>query len=77
MTRDSAGDIDEESGRLTPPFAGRYRIELGYRHHFTHRAYDVLPDGQHFILIRDAAPANADLVIVDNWTSELATRLRK
>jgi len=53
-----------------------FRLD-GYRHHFTHRAYDVMPDGKRFIVIRDAPPANADLVLVDHWTTELAARLRK
>jgi serine/threonine-protein kinase len=48
----------------------------GYRHHYTHRAYDVMPDGQHFIMIRDGAPLAGDLVIVDHWTTELAARLK-
>ena len=47
-----------------------------YRRHFTHRAYDVLPDGR-FILIRDGRPLPGDLVMVDNWMSEIAARLGK
>ena len=48
----------------------------GYRRHFTHRAYDLTPDGR-FVFIRDGRPARGDLVMVDNWASELASRLRK
>jgi eukaryotic-like serine/threonine-protein kinase len=58
---------------------GKRRALFGvdaYRRHFTHRAYDVMPDGR-FVLIRDGYPLAGDLVRVDNWTSELAARLRK
>ena len=58
---------------------GKRRALFGvdaYRRHFTHRAYDVMPDGR-FVLIRDGHPLAGDLVMVDNWTSELASRLRK
>ena len=49
----------------------------GYRRHFTHRAYDVLPDGQHFVMIKEGPPLTGDLVLVDNWFSDLAARLPK
>jgi serine/threonine-protein kinase len=48
-----------------------------YRRHFTHRAYDVLPDNQRFVMIRDVGPVAGELVMVDNWTSELVARLRR
>jgi len=53
-----------------------FRLD-GYRRHFTHRAFDVTSDGQHFLMIRDGAPVAGDLVIVDNWFSDLAARLPK
>ena len=49
----------------------------GYRRHFTHRAYDLTPDGQNFIMIKENPPAPGDLVLVDNWFSDLTARLRK
>ena len=48
----------------------------GYRRHFTHRAYDVTPDGKHFIMIREHPPLPGDLVLVDNWFTDLSARLR-
>jgi hypothetical protein len=48
----------------------------GYRRHFTHRGYDVMPDGKQFIMIREIALAPGDLVIVDNWFPDLTARLR-
>jgi Tol biopolymer transport system component len=48
----------------------------GYRRHLTHRAYEVTPDGKQFIMIRQHPPASGDLVIVDNWFSDLAARLK-
>jgi serine/threonine-protein kinase len=49
----------------------------GYRRHFTHRAFDVTADGQHFIMIKDGAPVAGNLVVVDNWFADLAARLRR
>ena len=47
----------------------------GYRRHLSHRSYDVTPDNKHFIMIRDGAPVAGDLVIVENWFSDLTARL--
>jgi serine/threonine-protein kinase len=52
------------------------RLE-GYRRHTSHRAYDVTPDNQHFLMIREGAPLAGDLVIVDNWFSDLTARLQR
>ena len=48
-----------------------------YRRHFTHRAYDVLPDGKHFVMIKEGPPPTGDLVLVENWFSDLAARVPK
>ncbi len=48
-----------------------------YRRHPTHRAYEVLPGSQRFLMIRNGAATTGDLVLVDNWFAELATRLRR
>jgi serine/threonine-protein kinase len=48
-----------------------------YRRHYTHRAYDILPDNQHFVMIRNGAPPRGNLVIVDNWVADLAAKLGK
>ncbi len=58
--------------------AGRSQILMsleGYRRHLSHRSYDVTPDNKHFIMIRDGAPVAGDLVIVENWFSDLTARL--
>jgi eukaryotic-like serine/threonine-protein kinase len=60
--------------------SGRQRVLFslrGYRRHYTHRAYDVLPDNQHFLMIRNGAPPRGNLVIVENWVGDFAARLRK
>jgi serine/threonine-protein kinase len=49
----------------------------GYRRHYTHRAYDILPDNQHFLMIRNGTPPRGNLVIVENWVGDLTARLRK
>ena len=41
-----------------------------YRRHFTHRAYDVLPDGN-FVMIHEGMRGAGDLVLVENWFAEL------
>jgi Tol biopolymer transport system component len=48
-----------------------------YRRHATHRAYDLMPDDQHFLMIRGGPTALGDLVIVDNWFEELKAKLKK
>ena len=53
-----------------------FRID-GYRRNFSHRGYDVTPDGRQFLLIREIPGANADFVLVENWATELAAQLRK
>ncbi len=65
----------------TPSFAsGPLRTLFsvaGYRRHPTHRAYDVLPDDQRFVMIRGGAAAAGELVQVDNWFDELKAKLKK
>ncbi len=47
-----------------------------YGRHPSHRAYAVMPDNQHFLMIRRGAAANGDLVMVDNWFTELSATVR-
>ncbi len=51
-------------------FEGRYYTGVG-----TGRAYDVSPDGQHFLMIKaigaDATAAPPSLIVVQHWTEEL------
>jgi hypothetical protein len=45
------------------------------------RAYDVSPDGQRFVMIKEldaekgAAPSLSHMILVVNWAEELKTRL--
>ena len=52
---------------------GRYFSQL------SGRTYDVLPDGQRFLMIKDVSPAQVTaiqrIVIVQNWTEELKRRV--
>ena len=65
----------------TPSFASGPLRSLfsvaGYRRHPTHRAYDVLPDDQRFVMIRGGASAGGELVQVDNWFDELKAKVKK
>jgi serine/threonine-protein kinase len=76
-----AGELVATEVSTSEAFAsGRQRALFsirGYRRHYTHRAYDILPDNQHFVMIRNGAPPRGNLVIVDNWVADLATKLRK
>ena len=53
-----------------------FRVD-DYHRHFSHRAYDVTPDGQRFIMIRSGDAPRGELVVVDNWLTELAQRAGK
>ena len=46
-----------------------------YRRHPTHRAYVVLPGDQGFVMIRDGSANTHDLVLVDNWFTELQQKM--
>ena len=35
------------------------------------RAYDISPDGERFLMMRDSAAARSELVVVENWFEEL------
>ncbi len=38
-------------------------------------AYDILPDGNHFVMVRRAAERGArEIVLVQNWFEEIETR---
>jgi Tol biopolymer transport system component len=62
-----------EYGKPTRLFTGRYSMTLAMR------AYDVSPDGQKFLMIKeaqtDASAVDARAVIVVNWFEELKARL--
>ena len=49
----------------------------GYRRFPTHRAYEVLPGGSGFLMIRQRGPAVESLVLVDNWFSELRAKVKR
>ena len=59
-------------GNPVPLFSGSYRVAGG----LSARAFDIAPDGQRFLVVRNvplaAAPANQpDIVLVQNWFEEL------
>ncbi|MEP6766716.1 MAG: protein kinase, partial [Gemmatimonadaceae bacterium] len=47
-----------------------------YRRHPTHRAYGLLPGNQGFVMIRDGSATTKDLVLVDNWFTELQQKMK-
>ena len=71
----TAVEVDTAGGFSIGKRRALFRVDA-YRRHYTHRAYDVMPDGR-FVLIRDGRSLPGELVMVDNWTSELAARLRQ
>jgi eukaryotic-like serine/threonine-protein kinase len=48
-----------------------------YRSARNRQQYDVAPDGQHFVMIRDVAGGTRDVVYVENWFPELLAKLRR
>ena len=50
----------------------------GYRRARNRQQYDVSPDGQHFIMIREpSGTANAGVVYVENWLTELRVKMKR
>ena len=39
------------------------------------RQYDAAPDGQRFLMIKQADATRAEIVVVQNWLDELAQRV--
>jgi eukaryotic-like serine/threonine-protein kinase len=48
-----------------------------YRSARNRQQYDVAPDGQHFVMIRDVAGGARDVVYVENWLPELLAKVRR
>jgi eukaryotic-like serine/threonine-protein kinase len=48
-----------------------------YRSARNRQQYDVAPDGQHFVMIRDVAAGARDVVYVENWFPELLAKVRR
>jgi Tol biopolymer transport system component len=48
-----------------------------YRSARNRQQYDVAPDGQHFVMIRDVAGGARDVVYVENWFPELKAKVRR
>lgn len=48
-----------------------------YRRFHSHRAYDVRPGNAGFLMIRDGSPLASDLVLVDNWFTELRAKMAR
>jgi Tol biopolymer transport system component len=48
-----------------------------YRSARNRQQYDIAPDGQHFVMIRDVAGGARDVVYVENWFRELLAKVRR
>jgi eukaryotic-like serine/threonine-protein kinase len=48
-----------------------------YRAARNRQQYDVAPDGQHFVMIRDVAVGAPEVVYVENWFTELLAKVRR
>jgi serine/threonine-protein kinase len=48
-----------------------------YRSARNRQQYDVAPDGQHFVMIRDVAAGAREVVYVENWFPELLAKVRR
>jgi Tol biopolymer transport system component len=48
-----------------------------YRSARNRQQYDVAPDGQHFVMIRDVAVGAPEVVYVENWFPELLAKVRR
>ena len=48
-------------------FSGPYYRTAGYRRH----TYDVMPDGQKFVMIRESDTAGSEIIVIQNWIEEL------
>jgi eukaryotic-like serine/threonine-protein kinase len=48
-----------------------------YRSARNRQQYDVAPDGQHFVMIRDVTVGAREVVYVENWFPELLARMRR
>jgi eukaryotic-like serine/threonine-protein kinase len=48
-----------------------------YRSARNRQQYDVAPDGEHFVMIRDVAVGARDVVYVENWFPELLAKVRR
>ncbi len=69
MAVDVKLDAELGMGKAHELFEGRYRL--------SHHGYDVLPDGQHFVMIQPSGEAQvpAELQVVANWSEELKKRV--
>jgi Tol biopolymer transport system component len=48
-----------------------------YRSARNRQQYDVAPDGQHFVMIRDVTAGAREVVYVENWFPELLAKMRR
>jgi hypothetical protein len=52
-----------------------------YAHSPSYRAYDVMPDGSRFVMLRriaaSVAAAPNQVVVVDNWFTELRAKVKR
>ena len=48
-----------------------------YRSAANRQQYDVAPDDQHFVMIRNLHGTPGDLVYVENWFPELLAKVRR
>ena len=48
-----------------------------YRSATNRRQFDVAPDDQHFVMIRNPSGSGTDVVYVENWFPELLAKVRR
>ncbi len=75
---DSAGAMTRVPVQTTPTFSAGPATTLFATRYYTAaaRGYDVSPDGQRFLMIKDTAAAQAPtMVVVLNWLEELQAKL--
>jgi eukaryotic-like serine/threonine-protein kinase len=67
------GQLMSVAVRSQPGFSvGEGKTILGARYVVGARTYDVSPDGQRFLMIKDAG---AQIVVVENWLAELRAKV--
>jgi len=78
--RSPAGDMVSAAFTTQPTFAVGHQSVLfksaNYLRDDSHREYDVSPDDRRFLMVRPRSTgANANLVMVENWFTELVEKV--
>ncbi len=56
-------------------FLTRLAAPRGFRSHVLHQQYDVAPDGQRFVMIRNPRAEEGELIVVENFFEELKAKV--